>query len=314
MRELVLVTTYKRKFLLFSCLERIRTYGGDIPVIVFSDRASTEGMDAAEMFKALWVTMPEHEYYGNSYNTMEAYRFAYNSGADLVYLIEDDVMVHPDFFTWHRRMHEEYDDLFAALAWVFNQHAPIDDAEMFQPWIYSIGVSFKRNKLKLVAQHASPLYYADMPGYVKKYFPSSPYNGPFQVAHVEQDGLIQRILEKDKSQTVSCGIAKCSHLGMGGYNRGWSNYEKFFAGIDHYEDAAKKVDLLLADPYWRISIFGRGIVERELGREIVKRNLHYRVKFDGWESDFTSEMDRSHLPYRINGVQIPQHAEFILDG
>lgn len=313
MRELVLVTTYKRKFLLFSCLERIRTFGGDIPIMVFSDRWSDEGADAAQMFDAQWVTMPKHEFYGNSYNTMEAYRYAFHEGADRVYLIEDDVMIHPDFFPWHRRMHEEYPDIFAAMGWVFNQYAPIDEGEMFQPWYYSIGVSFSRDKLALIAEHASPLYYADMQGYVRKNFPLSPYNGPFNIVHVEQDGLIQRIIEKDKSQTVSCGIAKCSHIGMGGYNRGWPNYDKFFAGIDHYEDAARKIDLLLSDPYWRISLFGRGIVEREVGRTVEKRNLHYRVRFDGWESDFTSEMERNHLPHRINGVQIPAHAEFVLE-
>lgn len=312
MRELVLVTTYKRRFLLFSCLERIRTYGKDIPICVFSDRGAMEGMDVAEMFKAKWIQMPDHDYYGNSYNTMEAYRFAYNSGADLTYLIEDDVMIHPDFFDWHRKMHEEWTDIFAALGWVFNQHAPIDHGDMFQPWIYSIGLSLTREKLRLVSEHASPRYYADMPGYIRDTFPASSFNVPFQMAHVEQDGLIQRILEKDRSQTVSSGIAHCSHIGMGGYNRGWSSYAKFFHGIDHYEDAAKKVDALLADPYWRISLFGRGIVEREVGQEIPARQLDYRIRFDGWESEFTSEMSRDHLPKRINSAEIPEHAEIVL--
>jgi hypothetical protein len=313
MRELILVPTYKRKWLLFSCLERIRTYCGKAEIIVFSDRASEEGKDAAEMFKAAWIQMPEHDYYGNSYSTMEAYRFAYNMGADLVYLIEDDVMVHPDFFDWHREMHREFPEIFAAMGWVFNQHAPIDKGEMFQPWFYSIGVSFSREMLKLIVEHASPLYYGDMHKYIRERFKSSPLNDPFNIMHVEQDGLIQRILDQNKSQTVSSGIAHCSHIGMGGYNRGWTTYAKFFEGIDHYEDAARKVDAFLKDPYWRISLFGRGVVERELGYHVPERKLNYTVRFDGWESDFVSEMSRANLPRRINGTEIPEHAEIMLN-
>jgi hypothetical protein len=314
MLEVCLVPTFKRPELLCQCLSRIRQADVNITIRLFPDHNTWK--DAAffgETFGADVHHVPEHNYYGNSYNTMEAYRWAYNAGFHLTYLIEDDVFVHPDFFFWHRKMHEEFPDIFAAMAWIFNRNAPIDDGEMFQPWYYSIGTSFSREKLGLIVEHASPLYYGDMGSYIRERFSSNPLNDPFNIMHTEQDGLIQRILDKDKSQTVSPGIAKCSHMGFGGYNRGWSAYERFFEGCASFTDRVHRLDALFEDPYWRISLFGREIVEREIGQELPTRSLNYRIKLPGgWESEFTSEMSREHLPSRINSVPVPADAQFVL--
>lgn len=308
MNEIVLIPCYNRPELLFICLSLIRSFESTIRIRLFPDRGSRDAfLGIAEMFKAELHYTPDHDYYGNSYNTMEAYRWAYNAGADLAYLVEDDIFVHHDFFAWHRKMHEEYDDIFGAMAWIFNRHAPIMEGEMFQPWFYSIGVSFTRQKLALLAKHATPLYYQDMPGYIRKHFKSNPLNDPFNIMHVEQDGLIQRILDDDKTQTVSPGIAKCSHMGFGGYNRGWNTYEKFFEGVSSFDKRLDKVMALYEDPYWRMSIFGRAIVEREIGYAIPERTIRYRIELPGgWETEFVSEMTQEHLPKRIHSAPIPE--------
>jgi hypothetical protein len=129
----------------------------------------------------------------------------------------------------------------------------------------------------------------------------------FGIEHYEQDGLIQRVLELDHSTSAAPGIAKCSHLGLYGYNRGWSAGKDLFINCENFSARIKRVEALIADPYERLEIFGRDIVERELGYEIPPRVLHYSAKLPGgWESEFTSERIITALnrPAKINSVRV----------
>jgi hypothetical protein len=70
------------------------------------------------------------------------------------------------------------------------------------------------------------------------------------------------------------------------------------------------VEELAADHYWRASIFGKAIVEREIGHALEKRQFRYRVKIPGgWQSEFTSELTLKRLGRRINSVNLPPGAE-----
>ena len=319
MTECVLVPTYRRPEMLYHCLAMIRGFEKDIPVFVFPDRGTMhdkEFTDVMECFNpentlAMWV--PEHDYYGNSFNVMEAFRFGYNSHADLIYYIEDDVMIHWDFFKWHREVHEECDDIFAAMGWVFNHYAPITQDLMFQPWYYAIGTSFTRAKLAKIVQHATPRYYEDMPKYVEKVFNKSILNSPVNVTHYEQDGLIQRVLDVDKSQTVTAGMACCSHLGVFGYNRGWDKREDFFGDAQTFVARVAKINQLLMDPYWRASLFGRAIVEREIGKILPPRMKKYRLKLGPYECAYESELGIDQLPKRLRSVPRTPAMEIVVD-
>jgi len=316
-REVVLIPCYRREALLACCLRRIREAEPRIDIHLFPDResASPRVWVLAERFNAAVHFVPDHAYYGNTANVMNAYLWAFNAGYDLTYLIEDDVFVHPDFFFWHRQMHEECPDIFASMAWIFNRHAPIVDDVLFQPWFYSIGVCFSLHKLGLIVRHATPLYYDDMAGYVGKKFKTSPLNDPINIMHFEQDGLIQRVLDEDKSQTISPGIAKCSHMGFvrsyGASDVG-SEYERILHGKT-FEEQIANVEQLFADPYFRISMFGREIVERELGHEVPKRIRRYRITLPGgWVSEFESELSLGRLPRRINSTPVTSEAKIML--
>lgn len=319
--EAVIVTTYRRPELLYCCLKRIREIEPWIPIYVFPDRTSVNDKELAPVVDAFrqnvqWNLVPDHDFHGNSYNTMEAFRMVYNNDHGLVYYVEDDVMVHADFFKWHRAQHELWPRIFGTMAWIFNRHAPIVDDVLFQPWYYAIGSCFKREKLKLIAEHATPRYYEDMAGYVGKHFGDTPLNKrPFGVEHFEQDGLIQRILDRDKTQTISPGIAKCSHVGMYGYNRGWNTGIDLFAGLEKFDDRVARLETFIADPYERAEMFGRDIVEREIGRELPKRELRYKVKHPfGWETEYVSErvLNPKNLPSRVNSVRVTEETTFDL--
>lgn len=318
MNEVVIVPCYLRPELLYCCLKRIREFQPRIEIHLFPDRGTWKD-SVIQKLSILFNTdihiVADHDLYGNTYNTMEAYKWAWHAGFEYVYLIESDVMVHHDFFSWHRKMQEEYreDGLFASMGWVFNRHAPIVDGEMFQHWYYSVGVCFHRTQLASVIMHATPSYYTDMSGYVRDHFKDSPLNDPQNVAHYEQDGLIQRVLDQEKMQTVSPGIAKCSHMGFvrsyGDSGAGFG-YEELFDGRTDFRDRVERIEQLIADPYERMWYFGRDIVERELGREIPERVFHYKITLPGgWTSELESPLEMRKLPRRLNSVNIPQDAK-----
>lgn len=313
--EACLVPVWKRPELLYCCLKRIRLYQPGIPIYVFPDRGKPDAVtvDIADTFDASLIFVGDHNYYGNSYCTMEAYRFAYNIGAQRIYLVESDVMIHRDFFMWHRTVQEEYEGIFASMAWVFNRHAPISDDVMFQPWYYSIGTCFSREMLALVVEHACPKYYEDMAGYVRARFKDSPLNDPQNVAHYEQDGALQRVMDEHKLSTASAGIAKCSHMGFVrsyGDEGAALGYEELFRDTPNtFEARVERVEQLIADPYERIYYFGKEIVERELGRGIPERTFKYRVSLpNGFSTEFSSPLSKAKLPMMIHSAPIPPDA------
>jgi hypothetical protein len=317
MNEVVIIPCYLRPELLYCCLKRIRESQPWIPIHLFPDRGTWPDHHIQKMqlwFDAVIHIVADHDLYGNTYNTLEAFKWAWHAGYEYIYLVESDVVVHHDFFAWHRKMHEEYDEegLFASMAWIFNRHAPIVDGELFAHWYYSIGTCFHRDRLASVIQHATPSYYCDMAGYVRTRFKDSPLNDPQNIAHFEQDGLLQRILDQEKRQTVSPGIAKCSHMGFvrsygdEGAGRG---YEDLFDGRTDFMERVERIEQLIADPYERISYFSRDIVERELGRTIPERVFKYRLSLPGnWSTEFESPLEIRKLPKRIASVDIPRDA------
>lgn len=320
MNEIVLIPTYKRPEMLFYCMTLIRAFEPTMPIAIFPDRGTVNDKEFTDLLSSFdpGITfpmfVPEHDYYGNTFNVMEAFRWAYNSQFGRIYYIEDDVMVHPDFFSWHREMHKEFDQegIFAVMGWVFNHHAPITNDILFQPWYYSIGTSFTREKLGLVVQHATPRYYEDMPNYVDAAFKKSPLNSPVKIQHYEQDGLIQRVMDIDRSQTVANGIARCTHLGLYGYNRGWEKGIDFFGEAQTFQERMARLSKLIGDPYWRADLFGRAIVEREIGKILVPRSNKYLLRVGPFECDYESELDVEELPKRLRSVPRTREMEIVV--
>ena len=314
-REVVLIPTFQRNAYLHCALRRIRGQDGDVPIFVFSDRGedNPELHKVTEEFEAQLRIVPVHDYFGNSFCVMEAFRWAVDSGYDLIHLSEDDVMQHSDCLAWHREIHEELPDIFASCGWIFNHHAPIIADVMFANWYYSPNACFKREKLAKVAKHANPLYYNAMWEYAVKAFPNSILHrrdggNIFDTSFYEQDAIVQFCLMEDKSQVAWCGISKVDHIGTSGYNK--MNGLRFYGTI---EEQIRQIESFIADPYARIEAFGRPIVERELGREVPKRIRRYRITLPGgWVSEFESELSLGRLPRRINSTPVTSEAKIML--
>jgi len=317
MRECIVIPTYRRTELLYCCLRRLRMQDSTVPIFVFSDRGETSydlEKTCAE-FDVTLILQSKHGFHGNSYNSGEALKFAYNCGYEFVTYVEDDAFCKPDLLAWTREQHEMWSDIFCSCGWVFNHHLTIEEQIYFVPWIYIPQFSIRREKLKLIAEHLNPLYYQDMWAYIQKHFRENKLNALYpDVVHYEIDGLIQRIIMEGTAQVVWNGIGKVEHMGMAGYNRGgYDRYNELFDS-PKFMERVKKIEDFAADPYWRMSIFGREIVEREIGHRLEKRMNRYRVTLPGgWESTFTSELGLLALPRRVNSVPVTPDMQLVVE-
>ncbi|MGB8834128.1 MAG: hypothetical protein WCC95_18400 [Candidatus Sulfotelmatobacter sp.] len=123
MRDVVLVPCYERPEFTRLCLQYLSRARGieDKEVCLFID--NHKGKDFSEIFEAQQPNLQlaadlfpnryfascqqAHASYGNSRNVVDALKFGYNIGAERVYLVEDDILVAPDFFSWHEAVLEE---------------------------------------------------------------------------------------------------------------------------------------------------------------------------------------------------------------
>lgn len=313
MKEICIVPTYRRTAYLWCALKRIRAQDKKLKIMVFSDRGedSPELRHVVKEFNAGLRITPVHAYYGNSFCVMEAFRWAYDHGYEFIFYSEDDVMQKEDCLAWHREMHATFDDLFASCGWIFNTFAPITNDLGFVNWYYAPNACFKREKLAKIVKHANPLYYNGMRDYILKAFPDSILHNrgrQIDTGYFEQDAIIQFCLMEDGSQVVWNGIAKAEHVGPSGYNK--PNGLEFIGTL---EERVEQVEALIADPYLRMSLFGRAIVEREIGYELPERIFRYRVTLPGeWSTEFQSELTLRALPKRINSVAIGPEAKIEL--
>ncbi len=153
-----------------------------------------------------------------SFNLLDGYREAVESGATKVFLIEDDVFVANDFFKWHLSAQEH-----GPLTIATDNHNTKFEVSNDLTKIYtganedyqSLGVCWNARYLKsIVLPHANKDYYRDPVGYCFKNFTQSKIGRFF----VEQDGLIRRAIS-NKLNAIFPHVPRAYHAGFIGYNR-----------------------------------------------------------------------------------------------
>jgi hypothetical protein len=303
MKQLVVVpVTPDRSHYLKVCLDHIRKADPSLPILIGLDRSMGFDWELPIGERDTVLHIPEHRNYGNTYAVMNLLKVAYNAAPsqfDVIHYVESDTMVKPDAFAWANRMHEEYPDSFAACGWVCNQEAPINLDDYSFAWYYAPFTSFRREMLGKVVEHCRPEYFQNMRRYVMANFPDSALHANGKQTNTkffEQDALMQYILERDKLTCMWRRTALCHHIGAHGYNR--PDGPVFTGTLD---ERVTKVETLLANPHLRAQMFGRAIVEREIGGPIPKRTFRYRINLPGgWQSELVSELEQRDLPIRLN--------------
>lgn len=170
-----------------------------------------------------YIVRQPHNYAGNSYNTLEAYKEAHEKiDARFVYLVEEDVLVTPDFFTWQEAILQREPEAMCGVAYRCSRNGEarrdITDSSAYFTSARdyaSIGCAWRRERLGAVIAHARLEYYANPGGYLDARFPDDVYSGWYH----EQDGLIMRVMHEQKWFTTWGYVPRCYHVGAWGYHR-----------------------------------------------------------------------------------------------
>jgi hypothetical protein len=231
--NVVLIPTWRRPEMLWHCLQNIkRAHGANKHLYLFRldvgyDKETLQVIDEFPLNKL--VSYAKNTPYGitkQSHNLLEGYRMACERTDDLVYLIEEDIFVAQDFFTWHEAVMAQWipGTLFCSIA-AANHNRTLNvtgsDREYYSTTLdyCSWGVCWHHQALRgYVLKHAAKPYYVNPRGYMIDHFPKSRIG----LAYVEQDGLIRRIQEDlgmDRP-IVYPFQPRAYHAGVYGYNRG----------------------------------------------------------------------------------------------
>ena len=157
----------------------------------------------------------------------------------LVHLIEDDIFVGRDYFTFHEKLHEAEPDLFCSILSANNntQYDVSNDENSYyisdKPDYQSLGVCYEASVIReYLFKHHNKTYYFNPEVYCTSQFPNS-IIGRY---YVEQDGLIRRELENSNKNTAFAHVPRCYHAGFYGNNRGKYQRGSLQARIKHVKE------------------------------------------------------------------------------
>lgn len=228
MKEIVIIPAWRRPDFLKAALTRLLVADDGIPEYwICLDRGyAATLLPVVKWFKRRLggrarIGARVHNYRGNSYNVLTSYRDALAEGADLVHLVEEDVLVGADYFDFHRRAHLLAPDTFSVSAcrnqqFVMGHEPPTDDGAVWRhPAYQSLGVSFKAERLKAILPHLQRPYFSKPVAYCRKTFPHTAINPN----NAEQDGLLHRLSENAGLSSAYPAVPRAYHAGFTGYHR-----------------------------------------------------------------------------------------------
>jgi hypothetical protein len=139
-----------------------------------------------------------------SWNILHSLKSGYETGAEYIALVEEDVLVRPDFFQRHLEM-QASGDFFVTCGRQL-AHLPTD-------YFSNPGSCYGREKLALVVPHICPAYFASQKDYLNQKF------GSMDDAGILDDGLIRRVMRSVNGESRCAIPAIASHIGFHYYNR-----------------------------------------------------------------------------------------------
>jgi hypothetical protein len=168
------------------------------------------------------------------WNILNSMKDGYESGADLIFFIEEDVRVFHDYFTWSTRAQDS--GCFATSGRYIKRYG--------ENYYTNPGASFRRESLALVVPHINDSFFNDRRGYLDKTF------SPFPDASDLDDGLIRHVMRSVNGFVKYPETPKVAHQGFRMYCR----TEEFrpMGNIQQRVDQLRNI-LKHVDPSWRFT-------------------------------------------------------------
>jgi hypothetical protein len=214
----VCIPTLKRPEMLALTLEKLSLtrQASQLDVRIFLDHSNDLKINAArltdtEYVRDIYFPIAEIFHANNhilapsgSYNILHSLLAGYKTGADFIALVEEDVLVSPDFFDRHLEM-QNFDDYFVTCGRKLPQ---FNDTFFSNP-----GSVYKREKLAAVIPHICDQYFANQKAYLEFHFPD------MDDAGILDDGLIRRVMRSVGGRAKCAVPAIAFHQGFHYYNR-----------------------------------------------------------------------------------------------
>lgn len=232
METRVVLTAFGRPEMLWHCLSRIdKADKPDGLRITFRldhwyDR---EIHDVLGMFAHLPADVsiaPKHPFHASTKQSANVLGGLYQAARltdhdSIVHLIEDDVMIGPDHFTFSDKAHRAGEFFCVTTSANCNGGEETDEpalgVRVSHGTYRGIGTSFRAGAfVDHIAPHIRPDYYLNPRQYIRKTFVPDPFGGSW----TEQDGLIRRIQMQEGMPPIAYAITPRSfHAGYYGKNR-----------------------------------------------------------------------------------------------
>lgn len=219
MKEVVVMPTLKRPEMLALSLEKINQSNNPPDDIrIFLDTCTEEQAMEVEFVRdeycphAMIYRAQKHiEMPGGMWNILMSLKQGYETGADLIWIIEEDVLVKSESFNWHRQAQASGDYLATCGRKIprlpnYNQYT-------------NPGSCFKREMLVKVVEHIKPELFIDRRKYMDEQF------GRMDEISDLDDGLIRRIARFNGLKVLYPSNPTCYHIGFRAYNHfmNWVN-------------------------------------------------------------------------------------------
>jgi hypothetical protein len=217
MSECIVIPTFARPEILAHALMKISCCP-DAPddVRIFLDTSPESRVKEVEWIRdtylprALLFHAPEHvKATSGTWNILNSLKAGYETGAERVWLVEEDVLMKPGAFDYARKVlsGENNSENLASCG----RRIPTFFAR-YGDLYTNPGSCLTRRLLKGVVPHINNDYFADTGGYITRTFQHPPFNSSLD------DGLVRMVVREMGGQCVYPDRPICAHQGFDWYN------------------------------------------------------------------------------------------------
>jgi hypothetical protein len=220
------MTTFRRPEMLWWSLHHLSQCDeiNDVDVRVWVDNHVTERpnlgiFSVLEHYVALmpnlsWKLFPMTPHPDMGPVTLTALGDAYRAGAKVVMVVEEDVIVSPDFIRWSRAANETAHP-FCSMGIVPAEIEKTDDPTQIGlgPWFCAWGCSFPRESIPAIVEHNVHAYHGNQHPYLSQKFPGWEAQGG------AWDGLMVRLLGVGGRKCAFPTMPRAANIGVYGHFR-----------------------------------------------------------------------------------------------
>lgn len=194
-------------------LEKLALQKQEFDVHIYLDTCTEEKLDEVQYVRdkyfptALIFRAQGHVYApSGSWNILNAIKGGYESGADFVCLVEEDVMVRPNYMEYHEKWHSLlFSEPVALCGRLIEKYG--------RDYYTNPGSSLSRSLLDCIVPHINNEFFADRVGYLSEHFPDWPEASPLD------DGLIRRVIKQVDGRIYFPDKPVAVHQGFSGYQK-----------------------------------------------------------------------------------------------